>query len=167
MIWSFTFLGYMMCIYDTQYWAYGEPFDRRVSAVLYPTTKIIWAISTASLIWMCVTGNGGLINKFLSWKAFVPLSRLTYSVYLTHVWIVWYYWGSKRDLFDLNTISFLCLFTSVILTSYILGAIFSLLFESPFFVLQKYLRDYFIFKQKQNSNNYMTPQNFEHVKGLI
>jgi hypothetical protein len=31
------------------------------------------------------TGNANLINKFVSWEAFIALSRLTYSVYLpTH-----------------------------------------------------------------------------------
>jgi peptidoglycan/LPS O-acetylase OafA/YrhL len=118
------------------------PFNRWISALLYPTTRIIWAINTATIIWMCITGNGGFVNKILSWKAFIPLSRLTYSVYLTHAWIVWIYWGSRRDLFNLNNFSVFSLVTSIILLSYSLGAMFCLLFESPFLVLQKYLKNY-------------------------
>ena len=30
-------------------------------------------------------GYGGLIDDFLSWKAFVPLSKLTYGAYLSHI----------------------------------------------------------------------------------
>jgi peptidoglycan/LPS O-acetylase OafA/YrhL len=103
------------------------------------------------MIWMCITGNGGFINDFLSWKAFIPLSRLTYSVYLTHVWIDWYYWGTKRDLIDMNDFTYLFLFCGFLLMSYIIGAIFSLLFESPFFVLQDYLKKYFLSIQNNNS----------------
>jgi peptidoglycan/LPS O-acetylase OafA/YrhL len=103
------------------------------------------------MIWMCITGNAGFINDFLSWKAFIPLSRLTYSVYLTHVWIDWYYWGTKRDLIDMNNFTYLFLFCGFVLMSYILGAIFSLLFESPFFVLHNYLKKYFLSVQNNNS----------------
>jgi peptidoglycan/LPS O-acetylase OafA/YrhL len=160
-------IGYLICIYDTYYWAKGEPYNRYISAVLYPTTKIIWAISTATLIWMCITGNGSFINKFLSWKVFIPLSRLTYSVYLTHVWIVWYYWGSRRDLVDLHPFTLLSLFSSVVFISYFLGAIFSLLFESPFFVLQTYLKDFLISRDKLNENCCTVSPNFKETKILI
>ncbi|KAM7304819.1 nose resistant to fluoxetine protein 6 [Ixodes scapularis] len=33
----------------------------------------------------CATKNGGLLNKFLSWNVFIPLSRLTYGIYLVHL----------------------------------------------------------------------------------
>ncbi len=92
LIWILILFAFSMCIFYTQLRAYGKPHNRWTSAFIYPITTIIWAINTATIIWMCFTGNGGLINKFVSWKAFIPLSRLTYSVYLTHVWIVWYYW---------------------------------------------------------------------------
>jgi peptidoglycan/LPS O-acetylase OafA/YrhL len=102
---------------------------------------------------MCITGNGGLVNKLLSWKAFIPLSRLTYSVYLTHAWLVEIYWASKRDLMDMNNFSILSLTSGLLLTSYGLGAVFSLLFESPFFELQKYLKYYLMINKRENINN--------------
>ena len=36
---------------------------------------------------MC-QGYGGLVNDFLSWSAFAPLSRLTYCCYLIHLEIL-------------------------------------------------------------------------------
>jgi peptidoglycan/LPS O-acetylase OafA/YrhL len=102
---------------------------------------------------MCITGNGGLINKLLSWKAFIPLSRLTYSVYLTHAWLVWMYWASKRDLVDMNNFSIFSLTSGLLLMSYGLGAVFSLLFESPFFELQKYLKYHFMINKRENKSN--------------
>jgi peptidoglycan/LPS O-acetylase OafA/YrhL len=161
-------VGYLTCIYDTYYWIYGAPYNRWVSALLYPTTRIIWSLSIATLIWMCITGNAGFINKFLSWKAFIPLSRLTFSVYLIHVWIVWIYWGSRRDLVDMNNISILSLFSSVLLMSYSLGAVFSLLFESPFFELQKYLKNYFMISERENrsNNSYIAESDRNEMKDL-
>jgi peptidoglycan/LPS O-acetylase OafA/YrhL len=156
-------------MYDTYYWIFGESYNRWISAFLYPATRIIWALIIATTIWMCISGNGGLVNEFYSWKAFIPLSRLTYCVYLTHVWIDWYYWGSKRDLIDLNNLTYLILIICAILfISYIIGAIFSILFESPFFVLQKFFRDYFsniqksriIFKSHNNNLDQKEIKNF-------
>ena len=101
---------------------------------------------------MCITGNGGLVNRFLSSKAFIPLSRLTYSVYLTHAWIVWIYWGSKSESVDMaNNFSIISLFSSILFISYIIGFIFTLLFESPLFVLQKSLKNCFF--NNQNNRN--------------
>ncbi len=142
-----------ICIYDVYYWIYGAPYNRWISALLYPTTRIIWSLNTALIIWMCITGNGGLVNKFLSWKAYIPLSRLTYSVYLTHVWIIWKFWGSRRDSMDINNISILSVILGVLLMSYIIGAIFSLLFESPFLKLQKYLKILYIINEREGIRN--------------
>jgi peptidoglycan/LPS O-acetylase OafA/YrhL len=120
---------------------------------MYPITRIIWALNTAAIIWMCITGNGGFINKFLSWKAFIPLSRLIYSVFLTHAWIVWIYWGSKRELVDMSDINILYQFFVILLISYGLGLIFSLLFESPFLALQNLLMKEILFKEKPKNYN--------------
>ncbi len=114
---------------------------------------------------MCVTGNGGLINKFFSWKAFVPLSRLTYSVYLTHAWIVWIYWGSKRDLIDMNNFTIVSLISGVILMSYITGGLFSLVFESPYFVFFKYFKKAFLVKDN-NNNTLITSINSSEMQKL-
>ncbi len=160
LIWILILLGYLIIIFDIQYWTYGAPYNRWISALFYPLTKIIWAINTATVIWMCITGNGGFVNKFLSWKAFIPLSRLTYSVFLTHAWIVWIYWGSKRDLVDLNSLTIISLYLGVLLMSYLIGALFSILFESPFFVLQKYLKDFFLITEK----NYIIPEEMNELQ---
>jgi hypothetical protein len=129
-----------MCIYDTFYWVNGAPNNRSISAFLYPIIRIIWALNITGIIWMRVTRNGGLVNKLLPWKAFITLSRLTYSVFSIHAMIVWIYWGSRRDLVDMNNFSILSLVSGVLLMSYSLGAVFSLLFKSPFFELQRYLK---------------------------
>jgi peptidoglycan/LPS O-acetylase OafA/YrhL len=153
LIWFLSAVGFLICIYDTRYWIYGAPYNRWISAFLYPTTKIIWALSIALVIWMCITGNGGLVNKLLSWKAFIPLSRLTYSVYLTHAWLVWIYWASKKDLVDMNNFSILSLTSGLLLMSYGLGAVFSLIFESPFLELQKNLQYCLMIDKKEIINN--------------
>ncbi len=160
MIWILLLIAYIIAIYDNYYWIYGESYNRWISAFLYPTTRIIWALNTATLIWMCITGNGGLVNKFLTLKVFIPLSRLTYSVYLTHIYIVWIYWCSRRELVDVNSFQMISMYFEVVLMSFIIGAVFSLFFESPFLNLQKYLKDYLIGYKKDRNKTYIRPSQF-------
>jgi len=44
--------------------------------------RTVWAIVICWIIFACSKGYGGWINDFLSWKAFIPLGRLTFCVYL-------------------------------------------------------------------------------------
>ena len=92
----------MVCLFDTYYWIEGKPYDRALSGVIYATCRIIWSLSTSALIWLCFSGNGGLINRILSAHCFTALSRLTYSVYLTHAWVVWVYVATRRQQIDTN-----------------------------------------------------------------
>ncbi len=167
LIWFLLLIGYLITIYDIYYWVFGAPYNRWISALLFPSTRIIWSTSTATLIWMCITGNGGFINRIFSCKAFIPLSRLTYSVYLTHAWIVWIYWGSRRDLVDMNNLTLLTIFSGVLMMSYILGAIFSLIFESPFIALQSILNNYLKINKTQSNNIFNQKSNINEMKDLI
>ena len=50
------------------------------------------------------------MNTILSWKALVPLSRLTYCIYLLHIMVMGVYLYSKDSLFyysDSNVVSML------------------------------------------------------------
>jgi hypothetical protein len=53
----------------------------------------------------------------------------------------------------MNNFSILSLVSGVLLMSYSLRAVFSLLFESPFFELQKYLKYYFQINEREKINN--------------
>jgi peptidoglycan/LPS O-acetylase OafA/YrhL len=137
-------IGYIICFYDVMFWWEGQPYNPMISAILYPLKKLIWSANLSVIIWLCTTGNGGFINTFLSANIFIPLSRLTYSVYLTHAWIVWMFWASRRDLVDINFFSIISIYLTVLIVSYLVGAVFSLLFEAPFLKFQSYLKKYFL-----------------------
>ncbi|KAF2891930.1 hypothetical protein ILUMI_14243 [Ignelater luminosus] len=47
-----------------------------------------WALAISWIILACVTGYGGPANKFLSWPIFQIISKLTYSMYLTHFAVI-------------------------------------------------------------------------------
>lgn len=108
-----------------------------LSAFYNAVARTVWGAAVAWVIFACVTGNGGFINTILSWKAIVPLSRLTYVVYLLHLWMLSSYMLSRDTVFYLNDVNVVVLFLAVLVASYGISVVVSLAFEAPMLALEK------------------------------
>jgi len=53
--------------------------------------RLAWSLSLSWMIFACSKGLGGPINTFLSWRAWAPLARMSYCMYLVHVTVIGYY----------------------------------------------------------------------------
>ncbi|KAH8342868.1 hypothetical protein KR059_000974, partial [Drosophila kikkawai] len=56
-------------------------------ALYYTLTRIGWPLALCWVVFTCVQGYGGLANSFLSSPLWQPLSRLSYSAYVWHIFI--------------------------------------------------------------------------------
>ncbi|CAG2061570.1 unnamed protein product, partial [Timema podura] len=63
--------------YDPNYRYYASD-----AAVFASLDKLGWSLGSSWIIFACITKNAGPIEKFLTWKPIIPLSRLTYSAFL-------------------------------------------------------------------------------------
>ncbi|XP_054919233.1 nose resistant to fluoxetine protein 6-like [Dermacentor andersoni] len=69
-------------------WYKGAAYDT-ADALLYAAThRTAWSLSLAWMTFACATGRGGLVNRFLSWAAFVPLSRLSFCAFLMQTVVI-------------------------------------------------------------------------------
>lgn len=50
--------------------------------------RVAWPVALSFIVFACHFGYGGIINWFLSLPQWQPLSRLTYSTYITHTSIL-------------------------------------------------------------------------------
>ncbi|XP_061188236.1 nose resistant to fluoxetine protein 6-like [Saccostrea echinata] len=107
------------------------------SAVYNALHRSVWGAAVCWVIFACATGNGGFINTILSWKVFVPLSRLSYAAYLIHLIIIYAYFLSRRMPIYMTDLELVYLFLSNLVVSYGAAFVVSLLFESPFMALEK------------------------------
>ncbi|PVD37234.1 hypothetical protein C0Q70_04229 [Pomacea canaliculata] len=64
---------------------YWSEQSRAVHEALFRTG---FSLAVCWIIFACATGNGGFINSILSWRGFLPLSRLSFCVYLLHPMIM-------------------------------------------------------------------------------
>ena len=103
--------------------------------------QLAWSLALGWIIWACTNGYGGLVNELLSWKAFAPLARLSYGVFLVHYnWIRFYYAGlfrSPRDylLLDVAVVDYL----AILAVSFGLSFVLCVAVEMPFLRLDRVL----------------------------
>ncbi|CAG2120967.1 unnamed protein product, partial [Medioppia subpectinata] len=76
-LWIAILAAYCIPLWDKVYWSFGRPFSPAFATVFYTLCRVIWTVCTSLMIWLCISGKGGLINTFLSHRAFVPMARLT------------------------------------------------------------------------------------------
>ncbi|XP_025112929.1 nose resistant to fluoxetine protein 6-like isoform X2 [Pomacea canaliculata] len=117
----------------------GSPVTLATSAFYNAVQRHVWGACVCWVVVACVTGNGGFVNTILSWPAFVPLSRLTYCIYLLHLMMMELYLLNSDTTFYMNDINVVMFFLSILVVSYMAATVASLAFEAPMMGLEKVL----------------------------
>ncbi|CAG0905497.1 unnamed protein product [Darwinula stevensoni] len=129
----------MAVIYGLEYYMKPlSPAMPRAAQVIYVAVhRVAWSVGLAWVVLACHIGAGGPVNTLLSWKAFVPLGRLTYSAYLVHVLVTgWYHFGIDSSVYVDHETQAIVFLSTLILTHFV-AVIFSLTFEIPVLGLEK------------------------------
>ncbi|PVD22481.1 hypothetical protein C0Q70_18295 [Pomacea canaliculata] len=117
----------------------GSPVTLATSAFYNAVHRHVWGACVCWVVVACVTGNGGFVNTILSWSAFVPLSRLTYCIYLLHLMMMELYLLNSDTTFYMNDINVVMFFLSILVVSYMAATVASMAFEAPLMGLEKVL----------------------------
>ncbi|EDW67403.1 uncharacterized protein Dvir_GJ24124 [Drosophila virilis] len=56
-------------------------------ALYYTLTRIAWPLSLCWVVFACMRGYGGLANSFLSSPLWQPLSKISYTAYIFHIFV--------------------------------------------------------------------------------
>lgn len=73
-----------------------RPYSALEAGLYAGLHRTAWAAGVAWVVFACVSGRGGAVNAFLSWRAFAPLARLSYCVYLGHYAVIMVGHGLRR-----------------------------------------------------------------------
>ncbi|KAK8757256.1 hypothetical protein V5799_000044 [Amblyomma americanum] len=72
-------------------------------AALYGSlSRSVWAACIAWILISCLEGYGGPVTAFLSCKALVPLSRLTFAAYIVHLLPMVLFADTRQQSFDFS-----------------------------------------------------------------
>ncbi|XP_076316444.1 nose resistant to fluoxetine protein 6-like isoform X2 [Tachypleus tridentatus] len=94
--WFLAFVCSVLALYGM--WpAYEGNLPNDLASAMYSAlARTAWAIGLAWLTFACTVGYGGFITSLLSWRGFIPFSRLTYSAYLIHPVLMAALYGDKN-----------------------------------------------------------------------
>ncbi|KAL5021783.1 hypothetical protein ScPMuIL_000938 [Solemya velum] len=130
----FTCLAVLYGLYDAMN---DNPVSDNVSALYNALHRTAWAAGIGWVIFACVTGYGGTLNTFLSWKGWLPLTRLTYCVYLVHPIVIIWASNTRKTLIHYDVVNISYLFIGHMAISCALAFILSLAFEAPMMGMER------------------------------
>ena len=95
-------------------------------------SRMTWGIALGLLVFVCHNKYGGWVDKILSWKFWIPLSRLTYLSYLIHpVILVLMIDELRTPIYYVNATVAVYMVSSIVLT-YGVAALLAIMVEFPF-----------------------------------
>ncbi|CAL1275764.1 unnamed protein product [Larinioides sclopetarius] len=137
---SFAFLG--SALYGVHPWNNHLPGTGKVATVLYASlSRMAWTVGLAWITVACSTGCGGFVNTVLSWKPFIPLSRLTFMVYMIHPLIQHVFYSTLREGIQARNALAIFIYLGFTVSSYVIGAVICMLLEAPFVRIGKVVFD--------------------------
>ncbi|XP_033221057.1 O-acyltransferase like protein-like [Belonocnema kinseyi] len=114
-------------------------YDVAWEAIYGSISRPLWAFSLSWIIFASNNGYGGLVGKILSLPIFLPLSRISYCLYLVHMLIQIVITSSAKTAYYFSDFLSFSTFLSDLALSIVVAFFFSLFFESPILILEKML----------------------------
>ncbi|XP_022257468.1 nose resistant to fluoxetine protein 6-like [Limulus polyphemus] len=128
----------MAIVFGLYQWNSNNSLPNKVTATVYAAfSRIGWSLGLAWLTIACLYGYGGIINSFLSWKGFTPLSRMTYVVYIIQPAWIGVFRSHLRSTLYYSNIFVTYIFIAYVTISYIMGFLVVLIYQTPFLNLEK------------------------------
>jgi len=91
------------------------------------------------LLFMCWTEPDSWLARRLSAKIFTPISRISYSMFMTHPFLIIFLYGMQREPFYLSHLEVFTKSIYLVLASLVVGYVTFITVEAPFFNLVKQL----------------------------
>ena len=125
-------IGSCLTVVFGQYYTWnGRSFTKAENVMYYMFTRTVYSTGIALMIYSCHNGFAGVINKFLSWRFWVPLSNLNYMTYLLHPIVLTLMYRTMRVQFIYTDGLLALLFASAVVLSYSLALIVAVSVEYP------------------------------------
>ncbi|XP_023237682.1 nose resistant to fluoxetine protein 6-like [Centruroides sculpturatus] len=104
-------------------------------------SPFIWIIGLSWICVACITGYGGVVNRFLSMKVFTILDRLNIWIYVLHPLVILYIYAQLRKGAMMTELNMWMLFTLVLFLSVIVSFFYYIFIQAPLdFLALKLLR---------------------------
>ncbi|GFY69559.1 NRF domain-containing protein [Trichonephila inaurata madagascariensis] len=135
--WCLAILSSGLIVFITGAWYRIRP-PTPLEVLMYATFyKVAFTSGIAWMTFCCITGRGGILNKFLSWKVWIPLGKLVFLIYLIQPIFQTLFIANFRSTQEYTHLFFIVQFFGFLCISSLLAMICNMLVESPFLSLEK------------------------------
>jgi hypothetical protein len=112
--------------------------DQQVLSTSYNVIcVIVWASSFAWMIVACHYDCAPLLNKLLSTKASIMLSKASFIIYLSHMLVVRTFFGNQYNLLEVSMSILMTIVVGITFMSIIFGVFLCVAFEAPCMKMQR------------------------------
>ena len=118
---------------------YLPSYDWREAKLYYAARKAGWGFCLAWVTFACCRGYGGIINQFLSWNLWLPISKVSFMTYLFHMLLNWYFFLLQSYPLNYTMWQLTVFFVPQVWLSLLAGLLGCLTLELPFGKIQKML----------------------------
>ncbi|XP_059490578.1 nose resistant to fluoxetine protein 6-like [Neocloeon triangulifer] len=118
---------------------YNESYDKLGAAFYATFHRLAWSVGIGWVIWACVNNYGGPINSILSWKYFLPLSKLSYCAFLIHLDIIVFHTAIQRTYRYFSNFETVYDYFSVAILTFPLAILLHVVVEAPSMALIRIL----------------------------
>ncbi|EGT42526.1 hypothetical protein CAEBREN_29715 [Caenorhabditis brenneri] len=127
----------------------GDYWSSWEKATYYNFSRFFWAASVAYIVLACHYGWAGPIGNFMNHPIWQPLGRLSYSAYIVHLMIVYYFLnvGAKPLHFVSTWQVYVYYILPATILTYTFAFFWSCLFELPIVKLEKFLLEVLLHKK--------------------
>ncbi|XP_024885390.1 nose resistant to fluoxetine protein 6-like [Temnothorax curvispinosus] len=127
----------ILCKVFVLFLSYNRHISVLATSIYVALNRTLWAICIACIIIACSTKHEGIVNRLLSFKGWIPLSRLTYCAYLINPVII-----QSIHLYSETSIHFeflprFVMAVGYIIISYLCSYALSVMVEMPYNLLMK------------------------------
>ena len=117
----------------------GRFFNDAENILYSATHRFVWSCAVAWVVFACHNRHGGWVDAFLSWRGWVPASRLTYGVYLVHLMVMRFFTQVQEVPYHYQTSTAVGGIVSITGISYAVAFAMALFFEYPISNVEKLL----------------------------
>ncbi|XP_078490206.1 LOW QUALITY PROTEIN: O-acyltransferase like protein-like [Ciona intestinalis] len=113
--------------------------EPNVSAFYLAVCRPLWALCLSWVVIACTYGYGGPVTRILSHPIFQPFSRLTYTAYLIHLLVLYWYLCVQEALLHFSLVNMVYIYLGTLVITFSFSFLVSMCVEWPLLRLQKML----------------------------
>ncbi|XP_037961082.1 O-acyltransferase like protein-like [Teleopsis dalmanni] len=130
-------LTVIFCLYGYAQ-ADAPPISPLEGAFYLSLSHVAWSLGLCWIVFVCVNGNGGIVNKFLSLGFWQPISKLSYCMYIWHLVIIMVNTGRLKTNTYFSNYDLILNFWSNFGITMMISTIAYLAIEAPMLGVDKY-----------------------------